>query len=142
MIWDYGSGIMAAVIPIPPVIIPKSLRSLTLNVQTVHLKGRRHYLQHLDQLSGWATMHVGLPVLALFCSPIIIASLFFCFEELARVRDRCPCGFCCVQNRARSCWRCPLASTLLLCSSHLSQLLSRSACAPIWPHPPSRLVGT
>ena len=49
---------------------------LTLNARTVRFGGRRHSLQHLDQLSGWAAMHAGLPVLALFCSPIIIVSFF------------------------------------------------------------------
>ena len=76
-------------------------------------------------------------------SPFLLANnnrpFFFVSKSpdiLARARDWCPCGFRRVQNGTRSRRRCPLASTLLLCSSHFGQLLSQSALAPIWPaHP-------
>ena len=95
---------------------------LTLDVQTVRFGGRGHSLQHLDQLSGWATMQAGLPVLALFCSSNN-NRLFFVVHELAReAPSRKPANMATTSRVAgRVCRRGALPSDVsaLLCSKNL-----------------------
>ena len=71
-----------------------------------------------------------------FSAAIIITGLFFVSKSLlhsARVHDWCLCDFRRVQNWTQSHRRCPLASPLLLGSSHFVQSLSfspRSVLSP------------